>query len=268
MTDQARRRHLLRTLQWFPLKFALVALVLACSTGCGDRINVSRRHGLTCPTRITVKGDTVALDWGAEPTNIKVSEAPHKSSPRGGQTAGRPDGVEVEVFGPDGWVEAVPYTHPDRQKELDISYEGGVAALLVDNRAGPPCQVTVGEVVLSIGENATPRFGFPAPRTAETSTVNLDGKNIGTLEQGSDRTYLIDVTGKRNYRARWIQYGGMFAFKLPEPRRFSSGRLHVVGDRITYFLVPVPKSLKTREAAPGVVFDQIQGELVESTPSP
>lgn len=241
----------------------LAALPLFAKTGLEQtslevKGRAQRRYGPEMLPSVAVQ---TLMPCGWKDLNVRVNEVPSvEDMEKTGQERGKAT-IRIAAF-------------PGRKAQL--------LWIAVDNRGGPQHEVTVGSVTRAIPPDSAGVSIWPAPDCGEGVQVKLDGEGIGALtswrelspEEDSQQyvacanapfgssaraacffTYLIDVSGKRCYRARRLTYGPPSAYLGgAESATIPAGRFHRLPG-LDYFL----------ESAPGAVNVPLAGVYTSRT---
>ena len=192
--------------------------------------------------------------------NIELEKAPD------------PGTIRALVETPDGWLEGATIKYSGERCRIDfrvtlqdkhfsdtegigdVKYIVSCApcCLFIDNRGFGATELQLGEMRRTVPADWSGRLLCPAPKKSSSAAVHVNGKEAGALwapamtepPKWEEVSYLIDVSGKRSYHWRVVEYS-IFEQPLVPPKPAPQGDLrgkvlHSVPYFIDDFLQPAP----------------------------
>jgi hypothetical protein len=203
---------------------------------------------------------------------IRLNELPDTSS------------VQAQVLHPDGWKDgSAKIFKGSNEPTILVFFDEKLPehwkieiGLQVDNRGGEATEIFVGAMPEKIKAGGKDELFYPAPSAAEHAVVRIGGKEVGTLwpvgEPEPDRDkadFLIDVSGKRDYRYREVYYSSQgisaeaaeFIKLKPVQGELRAKFVHRVPFNFSFFLEPAPSKIEL----PAKPFDEfvVRTEIVD-----
>ncbi len=192
------------------VSWPVLGLALAL-VGCGDpqwRLDIDNPYS-PCPLRVLHGSTPIAED--SRPAWEAPARLPELSNEQLEST------LRLSVQSPDGWT-TVPTSAVRRITGDSIAVHPAmigrpVIRLCIDNRGGPATELHIGQLSLPVPADAPMAvLGMLPPRDAATATLRLGERVLGDLPLAATLgktqvVYVIDVTERRRYQARYNRYG-------------------------------------------------------------
>jgi len=203
------------------------------------------------PAPLRISGEML-FPCGWKPVNIKVLKAPTTQQISAAMEGDRPLAVNLSV---------------------DQGFPRDWLGVWVDNRSGEQFELSLGQLKYTIPAGSSAKWDFAVPDCDEGSVMRINGTEIGVVPQKGDAVLntamqlLVDVSGKRCYRSRDLEYNNMgWTAQAPQTRTYRGERLHKLDfGAVSFFLQPAPKTISSQDfSVPGTDMPfALAHELVE-----